>query len=85
MTRVRIYLVNKKEAEGICYSVQLGAFSRKENAERFVGMLAKEGIKARVEKIGEYYKVYSGHFKSKERARSFGLTTGREFFVVNCH
>ncbi len=84
LARVRIYLVNREEAQGICYSVQLGAFSIRENASRFVRRLKRMGIKARVVKLGEYYKVYAGNFASKEEAESFGEETGLAFFVVNC-
>ncbi len=85
LARVRIYLVDKKEVQDICYSVQLGAFSKKENAQRFVLMLESEGVKARVKKVGEYYKVYAGLFATKEEARDFGRSTGRDFFIVNCN
>ena len=85
LARVRIYLVDKNEASGICYAVQLGAFFSESNAERFVEILAKEGIEARVKKVGDYYKVYSGFFKSKESAKEFGESTGRDYFVVNCN
>ncbi len=85
ITRVRIYLVNEKEAEDICYSVQLGAFSIKENALRYAYSLKKMGIKARVEKVGDYFKVYAGRFSSKQEAMSYGEKLNLNYFIVNCH
>ena len=85
LARVRIYLLSEKEAQNICYAVQLGAFSVKRNAERFVKILASQGIEARVKKVGDYFKVYSGFFKTKEDAEKFGEKTGRKFFIVNCN
>ena len=84
LARVRIYLTEKGEADNICYSVQLGAFSLKENALRFASRLKGEGIDARVVKVGEFFKVYAGKFSSRQKAERYGEQTGKEYFVVNC-
>ncbi len=85
ITRVRIYLVDAKEAKDICYSVQLGAFSIRENALKYAYKLKKKGIKARVVKVGDYFKVYAGRFSSKQEAMSYGEKLQIDYFIVNCY
>ena len=63
-----VYLT-KEESPKIIYRVQVGAFAKKENAERFLAELKSKGFKdAYVKKVGLYYKVQVGAFSVKLNA-----------------
>jgi tetratricopeptide (TPR) repeat protein len=56
------------------YALQLGSFSREENAQKYVGQLQNLGypaflIQAQVEDV-DYYRVRVGYYSTKEEART---------------
>ncbi|WP_457568724.1 SPOR domain-containing protein [Desulfurobacterium sp.] len=57
---VRKPVVNKE------YYIQLGIFSKRENAERFAAKLKKTGVSVRISRWKNYYRVTAGNFTEKE-------------------
>ena len=52
------------------YRVQLGAFTKKENATAFAAKLEKKGFDTYIVKSGKYYKVQVGAFAQKKNAEA---------------
>lgn len=57
-----------KPSSGKLYTVQVGAYSKKANADTQAKNLKKDGFDAYVYKDGSYYKVQSGAFSKKSNA-----------------
>lgn len=51
------------------YYVQVGAFSKNDNAERMKRELEGKGYSALIKKIGNYWRVYVGGFATKSAAQ----------------
>ena len=59
-----------KPEKKILYKVQLGAFSKKTNADNFAKEVKSKGFDVFVTKIGRYYKVQIGAFSKKANAEA---------------
>ena len=59
---------NKNNDTGNLYKVQVGAFSKKENAENIVSQLKENGYKPFIVNSGSFYKVQVGAFSNKSNA-----------------
>lgn len=59
------------ESNDVLYRVQVGAFSKKENAETMQKHVKEAGYDSFIVKIDELYKVQLGAFKHKENATKF--------------
>lgn len=59
------------ESNDVLYRVQVGAFSKKENAETMQKHVKEAGYDSFIVKIDELYKVQLGAFKYKENATKF--------------
>lgn len=69
--RVKRGLDVKPEPEKkVLYKVQLGAFSKKTNADNFAKEVKSKGFDVFVTKIGRYYKVQIGAFSKKANAEA---------------
>ncbi|MBE0432463.1 SPOR domain-containing protein [candidate division WOR-3 bacterium] len=70
-------VTQKKEVTEEYYTVQLGSYRSKENAEKAATALREKGIDVRIVealvKGQTYYRVWAGQFVSLERAREYSL------------
>lgn len=79
----------EQEPEG-GYTLQIGTFSERGNADRMAAAQERDGVSARVlsrrRGRGTVYVVYAGSFSTREAAEAFGSrrygTSGRDFLVV---
>jgi cell division protein FtsN len=53
------------------YTVQLGAFSNRQNAADLAGELKEKGFPSNVKSSGRLYKVFSGSFNDLAEARAY--------------
>ena len=53
------------------YSIQFGAFSKKENAERFVKELKNKKVSAFITYSNNFYKVRTGKFTTYNEAKNY--------------
>jgi len=73
------------------YTLQLGAFKNKNNAQKLVNRLKKNDLLAKIEKVrrgsGVLYAVWLGRFETKELARNFAgkhkQIIGNDYRIVN--
>lgn len=68
-------VLDDQEVEAMRFSIQVGAFSNRDNAKRFADTLTKRNIPADIveKRIGRQrlYAVWVGRFSSRESARSY--------------
>ncbi len=82
---VPVSLFVRKIPDRVCYSIQLGAFSSRSNAEGYAGAIQDElDVPCRVVFRRGYYKVLAGRFDSERSARRFAESMQQEGFVVSC-
>ena len=82
---VPITLYVRKLPETHCFSVQLGAFSNRDNAGRYADTMAAElDVPCRVVNRMGYYKVLAGRFPTEAEARRFSEALQQDSFVVSC-
>lgn len=81
-----VYLNKEVPVEKTIYRVQVGAFSVKANADRFLQELKTKGFAdAYVKKIGVYYKVQVGAYSVKlnaERMKDRLVALGYKPFIT---
>lgn len=62
---------SEDDKTGVLYRVQVGAFSKKENAETMQKHVTEAGYDSFIVKVDDLYKVQLGAFKHKENATKF--------------
>lgn len=71
---------NTKPSSGKHYKVQIGAFSRKDNADQLALRAKARGFDQFVVKQGNLYKVQLGAFKNKKNAESLSVKAKKSGF-----
>ncbi len=64
------------------FTLQLGAFGSEKNAKKLEAEFKKKGIRVRIEKAGNLYRVRTGHFKTKAEAENFAKRNSIENYVI---
>jgi len=62
----------KKSTDQFDYTVKIGAFSQKENAEKMINLLKSDGYEPWIESENNMYHVMLGRFSNAQIAGSFG-------------
>jgi|GEM_PF-1217148 len=64
------------------FTLQLGAFGSEKNAKKLEAELKKKGIRVRIEKAGNLFRVRTGHFKTRAEAENFAKRNTIGNFVI---
>lgn len=82
---VPVTLFARERPRAACYSVQVGAFSVRENARSFAEQIREQfELNAAVIRHRGFYKVRVGRYETEEAAEAAGRKLNLDFFIVSC-